>query len=161
MRPSIPVLGLSFTLFTSASLASNLIGSIRPFSLDSWNATQAICVADCSHIIGVLKQANQPPIVYLSEILPNIKSKLLFWKITDQLPYVTSGTGLEVVYGVCENNEQLDLGIVAVLKPSDTEWLTNIRTAYRANTESGRFETITTYGIRCQNLNWGIDRISL
>jgi len=161
MKPSILVLGLSFTLLSTASLASTLIGSILPLSLDSWNDTKAICVADCSHTIGILNATNQQPIIYLSEILPNRESKILFWRVTDQLPYLASGTGLEVVYGTCESNEQLDSSIVAVLQPENAEWFTNIRTAYRANTETGRFETMTTYGIRCQNLNWGINPSAL
>lgn len=153
MKTLTQVLALSLALFTTNCLASNLIGTIIPPSFDSWSETHASCVADCSHSIGVLNQGNQQ-IVYLSKTIPTGKAELLMWEITDQLPYLEAGRGLTIVYGVCELDGQLDTSIIALLQPSDSEWTTNIRTAYRANIETERFEPLLSNGIRCQNLEW-------
>lgn len=155
MKASLRALGLSLTLLNNTCWSNSLIGSVLALSVDEWNATKAVCITDCRYIMGMIEQPNQH-IAFLGKFIPEPSSKFLFWKITDQLPYTDNNNGFELAYGHCEVDGQSDSSLLAILKPSDTEWNTNIRMAYRSNLDTERFEPITTQGMRCENLAAGL-----
>ena len=57
-----------------------------------------------------------------------------------------------VDYGTVEVNEQEDREIVALFKIDDSLYHKNITKAWRANTETGKFEPCSTMGIRVKNI---------
>jgi len=69
------------------------------------------------------------------------------------LPYVRQGEGLQ---SACEQNGNPDPEIFAIARHTDTEYLTQIRQAWRANRTSQQIEPISTDGIRCYNPGWGV-----
>ncbi|TXH70449.1 MAG: hypothetical protein E6Q83_06145 [Thiothrix sp.] len=142
-------LAFSFLLCTTACPANDVLGKIVSPFIGSW-PDNTICIADCRHIIGILKQADQP-VIYLAEFIPSSDPRRMLWKITDQLPYTNGGNNFEVTYGNCEIDGLIDPSLVAVIHYTNEEWSSNIRTAYRANPETNRFEMITPQGLRCEN----------
>jgi hypothetical protein len=41
--------------------------------------------------------------------------------------------------------------------PADAAWHTQVLTAWRADTVTRRFRSISTTGLRCRNDAWGVD----
>lgn len=72
---------------------------------------------------------------------------------TAELPFMGPGEGLEIA---CECNGNPDPEIFAIVRYTDTEYLTQIRHAWRANRTSRQIEPISTEGIRCYNPGWGV-----
>ncbi len=73
------------------------------------------------------------------------------WLVTDQMPYPSTPNGSHVVYSMCVQNEVLDQAIVAVVKSTDNEFFTEISVTYKANRDTGRFEQMSSSGLRCIN----------
>lgn len=59
-------------------------------------------------------------------------------------------------YGCSINGSRLDPEIVALLGSQDTEFITDIRQAWRANRQTRKLEALSTEGIACTNPGWGL-----
>lgn len=142
--------------------ASNLIGRIVPPYPDEWISQGGACIAgklgikrSCDYSIGILKNLDQLHI-FFGKSAPRINPKKARWFVTDLMPYPKTPAGFHVVYGFCERDGSPDASIIAVVKTTDSEWFSNVQTAYRANMNTGRFEESSIKGVRCRNEGWGV-----
>ncbi|MEM1242730.1 MAG: hypothetical protein AAGI45_23105 [Cyanobacteria bacterium P01_H01_bin.26] len=58
--------------------------------------------------------------------------------------------------GCSINGGPIDPEIVAILGNQDTEFITDIRQAWRANRQTQKLEVLSTEGIACENPGWGL-----
>jgi len=72
------------------------------------------------------------------------------------MPYPEVPVNFSVQYAVCQINGEADSSIIAVVKETDSEWSDQVRFAYKANTVTKQFETLSVQGIRCENVGWGV-----
>lgn len=87
-----------------------------------------------------------------------------FFQVVDVLPLPPIETEKEDVLGgspyLCHINGEYDptLIVIAQLEDSNTEFLTNIRKAWRVDLEAEKFKEIDTEGVefRCENFGYGI-----
>jgi hypothetical protein len=160
MKTIVGILGL--LLFAGTCIAGDLIRTIVPPFPDGWKDQGGACIAgslgvekSCDYSIGVVKKDNHR-FLYFGKSAPRTDPKKARWFVTDQMPYPKAPTGFQVVYGLCERNSRRDDTIIAVVKTTDTEWHTVVRSAYKANLETGLFEKISIKGLRCGNEGWGL-----
>ncbi|MEO0768398.1 MAG: hypothetical protein AAFY72_03040 [Cyanobacteria bacterium J06649_4] len=59
-------------------------------------------------------------------------------------------------YGCSINGSSIDPEIVAVIGNQDTEFITDIRQAWRANRQTRQLEALSTEGMACTNPAWGL-----
>lgn len=153
MRTSTPLLALGLILFAGACSANSLVGQVTP--LKGWIEESGSCLGnDCDYNIGVLKKGNEQ-VMYFGQESDN-QTNPPSWLILDQMPYPVTPANFAVLYGECQLNGKPDPSIIAVVKTTDTEWFESIRFAYKANTTTEQFETISIKGIRCENTGYGI-----
>jgi hypothetical protein len=88
--------------------------------------------------------------VTLEKALPSDDPKIPRWLVKDKLQ-IEAPKDYYPTSAYCQQNGQAGQAIVAVLRPTDTEWYTDIYAAYRANFDTGRLEAIPTKGVRCAN----------
>ncbi|WP_020396524.1 hypothetical protein [Thiolinea disciformis] len=155
MKLSRILLSVSLLLCSTISLADSLIGSRVPPYPKPWKVEGGTCLLNCTYNIGVLKKAEQR-LLYLGKALPKSNANDVRWQILDVMPYPELPKGYELAEMACEVNGVADPSVMAIVKTAETEWLDQVRFAYKANTEQGAFETISTQGIRCGNLAWGL-----
>ena len=160
MRSIARILGLM--LLAGACVAGDLTGTIVPPFPDGWKYQGGACVASslgiersCDYSIGVVEKDNHL-VLYFGKSAPRIDPKKARWLVSDQMPYPEAPSGFHVVYGLCERNGKPDETIIAIVKTTDTEWSTVVRSAYRANLDTGRFEKTYIKGLRCRNEGWGV-----
>lgn len=148
-------LTLALFLLANPCTADNLVGTTVPPYPHQWQEEGGSCIISaCDYSLGVLKKANQR-LFYFGKNVDHT-SRIAHWQVLDQMPYPEAPTGYEVVYAACERDGQADSSIIAVVQSSDSEWLNKVRFAYRANPETEQFETLSTQGIRCENVGWGV-----
>ncbi|MBE9056555.1 hypothetical protein IQ237_11040 [Sphaerospermopsis sp. LEGE 08334] len=58
--------------------------------------------------------------------------------------------------GSCRRNGVSDHDIIAVAKIQDTEYFRQIQKAWRANRKTRKFEAISTKGVICENIGYGL-----
>jgi hypothetical protein len=58
--------------------------------------------------------------------------------------------------GVCLLRGVPDQEITVIAKYQDTEYLRQIKKAWRANRKSNKFEEVSTRNIACENPGWGV-----
>ena len=58
--------------------------------------------------------------------------------------------------GCSINDGPIDPEIEAVLGNQETEFITDIRQAWRANRQTRQLEVLSTEGIACENPGWGL-----
>lgn len=149
------ILAISLLLSAGTCSADNFIGQIIPPYSTGWEDEGGWCLdSECRYNIGVLNKANQR-VLYFGKTAPS-NDKLPHWLVVDQMPYPEIPANFELASAACEINGKSDLSIIAVVKSTDTEWHNQVRFAYKANTATLQFETISTKGIRCQNNAWGL-----
>jgi hypothetical protein len=56
----------------------------------------------------------------------------------------------------CMQNGKKNPDLIAIVEATDTEYRTQIHRAWRANRAKGKFESISTRGIVCENPGWGV-----
>ena len=155
MKAITRIFSLSVMLLASPSKANDIIGTIVPPYPEKWRDQGGACIASCDYSIGVLEKSNRL-FLYFGKSAPRTDPKKARWLVTDQMPYPKTPPGFQVVYGLCERDGKPDDTIIAIVKTTDAEWYTTVRSAYRANFNTGRFEKISTKGVRCQNEGWGV-----
>jgi len=153
---------LFLTLLSHPCKATNLIGSIVPPYPVEWKSQGGACIGgslgierSCDYSIGIIEKSGQLH-MYFGKSAPRIDPKKARWFVTDQMLYPKTPAGFHVVYGLCERDGKSDETIIAIVKTTDTEWYTNVKSAYRANLSTGRFEKTSIKGIRCVNEGWGV-----
>jgi hypothetical protein len=153
---------LSLMLLAGACVAGDLIGTIVPPFPDGWKDKGGACIGgslgiekSCEYSIGVVEGANHL-VLYFGKSEPRTDPKKARWLVTDQMPYPEAPPGFQVVYGLCERNGIADETIIAIVKTTDNEWYTIVRSAYRVNLDTSRFEKTSVKGIRCSNEGWGV-----
>ncbi|MTJ29106.1 hypothetical protein FJR37_04530 [Aphanizomenon sp. UHCC 0183] len=57
---------------------------------------------------------------------------------------------------LCLRNGIRDSSIIAVAKIQDAEYFRQIQKAWRANLKTRKFEAISTKGVICENIDYGI-----
>ena len=160
MKTVAGILGLM--LLAGACVAGDLIGTIVPPFPEGWRNQGGACIAgglgiekSCDYSIGVVEIANQL-VLYFGKSAPRIDPKKARWLVTDQMPHPEVPSGFQVVYGLCERNGKPDETIIAIVKTTETEWYTVVRSAYKANFDTGRFEKTSIKGLRCGNDGSGL-----
>lgn len=149
-------------LLVGTCVAGDLTGTIVPPFPDGWKDQGGACIAGslgaekiCDYSIGVVEKDNHL-VLFFGKSAPRTDPMKPRWLVTDQMPYPEAPTGFQVVYNQCERNGKPDQTIVAVIKTANTEWYTVVRSAYKANLDTGRFEKISIKGLRCGNEGWGV-----
>lgn len=155
MRISTSSLAFSLVLLASTSSANDLIGKTIPPYTEGWQEEGGACLLNCNYSLSVLIKGQQR-LFYLGKNSPQSTASEPRWQVLDTMPYPTPPKGYEVVYAACEYKGRPDPNLIALVKTADKEWLDQIRFAYKANLAKGVFETISTEGIRCQNIGWGV-----
>lgn len=61
-----------------------------------------------------------------------------------------------MVGGECLRNGVSDLDIIAVAKDTNSEYFRQIQKAWRANRKTRKFEAISTKGVICENIGYGL-----
>lgn len=56
----------------------------------------------------------------------------------------------------CRRNGKRDIELAVVAKATNTEKWTQISRAWKANRRTGKFEDVSTKGIVCENIGWGV-----
>jgi hypothetical protein len=145
-----------------ACVAGDFTGTIVPPFPEEWKDQGGACISGslgikrtCDYSIGVVKKDNRL-VLYFGKSAPRTDPKKARWLVTDQMPYPEAPSGFQVVYGLCQRNGNPDETIIAIVKTTDTKWYTVIRSAYRANLDTGRFEKVSIKGLRCSNEGWGV-----
>lgn len=155
IRMHTSALAFSLVLLASPSLANNLIGKTIPPYPSGWQEEGGACLLNCNYSLGVLIKAQQR-LLYLGKNSPQSTASDPRWQVLDTMPYPEPPEGYELVYSACEHQGIPDPSLIALVKIADDEWLDQVRFAYKANINKGRFETISTQGVRCQNIGWGL-----
>ena len=152
---------ICFVAFAGTAVAGDLTGKFVPPYPEGWKDKGGACIADglgpgksCDYSIGIVEK-NSQLILILGKSAPKINPKKARWLVTDQMPYPKTPQDFHVDFGHCEVNGQLDATIIAIVKTTNTEWYTTVRTAFRANLTTERFEAVPIMGIRCINAGWG------
>lgn len=160
MKTIVRIFGL--LLLAGTCVAGDLTGTIVPPFPDGWKDQGGACIAGslgvektCDYSIGVVEKDNHL-VLYFGKSALRTDPKKARWLVTDQMPYPEVPTGFQVVYGLCERNKKPDQTIIAVVKTTDSEWYTAVRSAYKANLDTGRFEKTSIKGLRCGNEGWGV-----
>lgn len=161
MQTVAAMLGLVLMLLSRACMATDLIGSIVPPFPEGWKDDGGACISKslgtdkiCDYSIGVLR-APKKLLLYIGKSSQRVDPKKARWIVTDQISFDQLPPGHHVAFALCERRGELDETILAVVKTTDTEWYTDLRSAYKANLNTGRFEKIPPKGIRCLNEGWG------
>jgi len=156
------IIGACLVLIANACLAGDITGSIVPPFPEGWKDQGGACIGSslghdkiCEYSIGVVEEGSQL-VLYIGKSAPRIDPKKARWLVTDQMPYPKTPAGLRVVFADCERDGRPDETIIAIVKTTDTEWYNTVRSAFRANLTTGRFETTSTKGVRCRNEGWGV-----
>lgn len=148
---------LAFCLLflASTSSADHLIGKTIPPYTDDWQAEGGACLLNCNYSLGVLIKG-QERLFYLGKTSPQSTAREPRWQVLDTMPYPEAPDGYELVYSACEHQGTPDPSLIALVKTVDAEWLDQVRFVYKANINKGVFETMSTAGVRCQNIRWGV-----
>ena len=156
------IVGAYLVLVANVCLAADITGSIVPPFPTGWKDQGGACIGGglgrdkiCEYSIGVLEHGSQL-VLYIGRSAPPIDPKIPRWLVTDQMPYPKAPAGFHVVFGPCERDGTQDETIIAIVKTTDTEWYNTVRSAFRANVRTGRFERTPTTGVRCYNEGWGV-----
>ncbi|MGG6296676.1 hypothetical protein ACQ4M4_19970 [Leptolyngbya sp. AN02str] len=88
-------------------------------------------------------------------IRPGDQGQQAIFEVVDvlEMPAIAENENL---VSSCELNEQPDPELLAIAQYTETEYLTQIRQAWRANRTSGQIEPISPAEIRCYNPAWGV-----
>ena len=148
-------LAFSLVLLASTSSADNLIGKTIPPYPDAWQEEGGACLLNCKYSLGVLIKGQQR-LFYLGKASPLSTASEPRWQVLDTMPYPAAPEGYELVYSACEHQGTPDPSLIALVKTADAEWLDQVRFVYKANINQGVFETMSTAGVRCQNIGWGV-----
>jgi hypothetical protein len=144
--------------------SATLVGSVIPPYPDGWKEGGGVCIAQslgmermCSFSMGILKSADGK-ILYVGKLVSSPDAKLPLWLVTDEMPYPVIPRKHYFTYVSCEKDGKSDETIMAIVKRprAEMEWHDRIHTAYRVNLDSGRFEKISSKGVRCLNEGWGL-----
>jgi hypothetical protein len=81
------------------------------------------------------------------------------YTIADVIEIKSMKAGWELKTAVCRQNREEDVTIVALVKPANAEYSTNVRMAWRFNRDKRRAEAIPVKGIDC--LNEGFDQTAV
>ncbi|HZW13450.1 MAG TPA: hypothetical protein VFF81_09700 [Noviherbaspirillum sp.] len=161
MRTITTLLGCALMLLSGASMAENLVGSIVPPYPEGFRDGGGACISKalgdkniCQYSLGILRRRGEH-LLYLGKSAPRIDPKKARWTVTDQLSIKDVPRGHDISFGLCEQNGVQDETILAIVKITDTDWFTNVHSAYKVNLTTERFEKIPTKGIRCLNEGWG------
>jgi hypothetical protein len=161
MKINAACLGLSLTLLCSASNADSLVGSVVPPYPEGFRDAGGACISKslgdkdmCLYSLGILRRRGTT-LLYIGKSAPRIDPKKARWTVTDQLAFQNLPQGHDVSYGLCEQNGVQDETILAIVRITNTDWYSQIHSAYKVNLATGRFEKIDTKGIRCLNEGWG------
>lgn len=79
------------------------------------------------------------------------------WKVMDVMKYPTFPQGEALVMQLCRIGGDFDQELMAVVKYNKyVEILTDVKRAWRANRDTGKFEKISTKEIECINESYGL-----
>lgn len=148
-------LAFSLLFLASISSADHLIGKTIPPYTNAWQEEGGACLLNCNYNLGVLIKG-QERLFYLGKTSPQSTDSEPRWQVLDTMPYLEAPDGYELVYSACEHQGTPDPSLIALVKTVDAEWLDQVRFVYKANINKGVFETMSTAGVRCQNIGWGV-----
>lgn len=153
---------LTLTFLASGCFAADLAGTIYPPLPDGWKIIDSACLGGslhpeniCAYSFGISEQGSNK-YWYLSKSITKSNPMKARWVVTDHIPSPTLPSGFHAVFGLCQRNGKADETLVAIVKSTDTEWLTEVYEVYKANLDSGKFDLSNDTGVRCINDSWGI-----
>jgi hypothetical protein len=144
---------------------SGWIGKIVPPYPDGIVETSGNCIGDaaagpaaiCDHAIAVLDdpQSGLRTILALAQV-PHFGKQPL-WRIADALePDELVDRGIEVAAASCQREARDDAAVVALVRPTDREWLAPLR-AWRFDAAAGKLLPLAVADVRCHNEGFGYD----
>jgi hypothetical protein len=144
--------------------SANIIGTIVPPYPDGWKGKLGACISHslgteriCDFSVGISESTNGS-IVYVGRKVSLPQAKDAQWLVTDAVIMPSIPAEHYIASSVCQRNRNQDETIVAVVKPpkKEVEWHNKVYVAYKVNLNTGRFEKISSKGIRCLNEGWGL-----
>lgn len=161
MRTKSTLFGIALMLLASASNAESLVGSVVPPYPAGFRDGGGACISKalgdkniCDYSLGILRRRGEH-LLYLGKSAPRIDPKKPRWTVMDQLSIKDIPRGHDISFGLCEQNGVQDETILAFVKVTNSDWFTNVHSAYKVNLATERFEKIPTKSIRCLNEGWG------
>lgn len=147
-----------------AALAEGLVGSTIPPYPAGLLHQQGACVAgsrgianECDFSIGILEDSGSVPMtLFGARMAGRDDAGRARWTITDVVPYPALPDGYLLAMTTCETDGKMDETIVAVVRATETEWLTDVLWARRYDLGMEKFVEQPSGGVRCLNEGWGL-----
>ena len=107
------------------------------------------------YYIAVIEKGDQE-FLWFSKAFTQSKNSVLSRQVIDVMPMPKYGDGKAFVTLFCRLNDEEDREIFAVCKDDGSQYFTHILKAWRANKTTEKFESISTKGIVCENMGYGL-----
>ena len=136
----------------STIASSPYIGTAYPPVPSGWQDGRAALTAtagDVQYIVQEMVQADQQMLWFMKSTGRDAQEQFT-WVVTDVLARSDIKESGGLIWGFCTLNDELDEEIVALGERKDGV-MENVQRAWRANHMTGRFESIATTGIVCQD----------
>lgn len=151
---SIIIISLFYSPLLQASTGQNLIGKsyhhklVGVQSLGGWMVGKKHVVSQ--YII------NHKKYLSLEKITGHNAQGKASYTILDIMPLPLLSPGQEVSGGSCKYNGQFNTEIIAITAGGNSEWIAPAGKAWQAHQGTGKITEISTKGILCENMGWGI-----
>lgn len=108
--------------------------------------------------ISRVKKGNQEMLWFEMVVDRDRKGNPSQWLVLDvfSVPKMNKSYTLIGGHHLCLRNGIRDYSIIAVAKIQDTEYFRQIQKAWRANLKTRKFEAISTKGVICENIDYGL-----
>ena len=136
----------------AAPAVSPYIGATYPPLPSGWQdgrAALTAAVGDVQYIVQEMVQANQQMLWFMKSTGRDAQGQFT-WVVTDVLTRSDIKESGGLIWGFCTLDDEPDEEIVALGERKDGV-MENVQRAWRANHLTGRFESIATPGIVCQD----------
>jgi hypothetical protein len=100
--------------------------------------------------------AGQTQMFWFSRIVARDRTGSPAYQVVDAIKLPAIAKSRLLVGGFCQVNGVGDPGIIAVVKPTNTEYYTQVDQAWRANPKTEKIQPLNPKGVACANAGWGV-----